>query len=90
MKKEAYFVFVAILLVNSIFVSAEWVGTETEFISSGLNESVKESVTVNPFENSWVIVLLIFFVLVVLVLGIYFRKVNKSKSSKKKTKVKKK
>jgi preprotein translocase subunit SecG len=84
MKKEVYFVFIAILLVSSIFVSAEWVGTETAFISSGINESVTDSVAINLFENSWVIILLIILVLLVLVLGIYFRKVNKSKLSKKK------
>ncbi len=89
MKKEVYFVFVAILLVSSIFVSAEWVGTETEFISSGLNENITENSAFNFFENYGIIILLIIFILVAIALGVYFRKVNKVKLSKK-MKVKKK
>ncbi len=77
MKKEVYFVFVAILLVSSILVSAEWVGTETEFVSSGINENTTENFAFNFFENYGIILLLMIFVLVVISLGIHFRKVNK-------------
>jgi LPXTG-motif cell wall-anchored protein len=77
MRKEVLFV-VVMLLVNFMFVSAEWVGTETEFVSGDVDYEE------NLVDDSGNYLFLIGLIVLVLILGIvYFRKVNKGKVSRK-------
>lgn len=85
MKKEFGFVFILMLLTLSIFVSADWISTETEFVTlddSSLNHS--------NYNLSYIFNLIFWFVFFILICltYFYFRKINKGKFHNKK-KVKK-